>query len=253
LWFGILKARFGRNTDLHRLVRFKRFSVVAVAVCFITAASAWLSFQHIPPWYRPLSLTRAQAETVREEAERTFELVSAKMVAKAPFSVSFSEKQINDTLSAQQVIWPAMLSSLGPLLTGPCVEIEPGHVRVGLRWRKGEVQTIVNNRLVPEEADGVLSLRSAGTRAGSLPIPASAIWSQLVGRPATRNAAGSAAQPDPRQVDSLSGALHRLVVAGEPMSLADVFYWPNGDIPFRISDVELQIDRVTISVLPLPH
>lgn len=243
---------------MQKFVRFKRFAFVAAGGLLIAAAGAWLSFQRIPPWYRPLWLTRAQAETVREEAEQTFEMASGKMVAGEPFSVSFSEQQINDMLSAQQVIWPAALPSLGPRLTDPCVDVEPGHIKVGLRWRRGEIQTVLNNRLVLRKADGELTLTSAGARAGSLPIPASAIWKHFVDQPATGSAAHVTAQAAPRQAvldtgvsRTLTGALHRLLVAGEPLSLAGVFYWPNGDIPFTISDLELQQDRITLSVLPL--
>ena len=251
MWFGVILGRLAREPDLQRFVRFKRFAFVAVGGLGIAIAGAWLSFQRIPPWYRPLWLTRAQAETVREEAEQTFEMASGNMVAGEPFSVSFSEQQINGMLSAQQVIWPAALSSLGPQFTDPCVDVEPGHIKVGLRWRRGEIQTVLNNRLVLREADGGLTLKSAGARAGSLPFPASTIWERFVDRPATESAAYVAGQPAPRRADTLSAALHRLLVAGEPLSLDGVFYWPNGDIPFTISDLELQRDRITVSVLPL--
>ena len=241
-----------REPVLTKFVGFKRFAFVAASGLLIALAGAWLGFQRIPPWYRPLWLTRAQAETVREEAEHSFELASGKMVAGAPFSVSFSEQQINDILSAQQVIWPAALSSLGPGLTDPCVDLEPGYINVGLRWRRGEIQTVLNNRLVLQKADGELTLNSAGARAGLLPIPASTIWKRLVDRSATGNTAHLTPQPALRQPDTLSDALHRLLVAGKPLSLAGVFYWPNGDIPFTIADLVLQQDRITVSVLPLP-
>ncbi len=251
MWFGVVRGHLPREPDLQKFVRFKRLAFVAAGGLGIAIAGAWLSFQRIPPWYRPLWLTRAQAETVREEAEQAFELASGKMVAGEPFSVSFSEQQINDMLSAQQVIWPAALASLGPQLTDPCVDVEPGHVKVGLRWRRGEIQTVVSNRLVLRKADGELTLKSAGARAGSLPIPASTIWARFVDRPATGNTAHGVAQPAPDQAGTLTGALRRLLVAGEPVSLAGVFYWPNGDIPFTISDLKLQQDRITVSVLPL--
>ncbi len=176
MWFGGVRGHLAREPDLQRFSRFKRFALVSAGGLLIAAAGAWLSFQRIPPWYRPMWLTRAEAETVREEAEQTFELASGKMVAGEPFSLSFSERRINDMLSAQQVIWPAFLSSLGPGFTEPCVDVEPGHLKVGLRWRRGEIQTVLNNRLVLQEADGELTLKFAGTRAGSLPIPASTIW-----------------------------------------------------------------------------
>ncbi len=251
MWLGVLGGHSARESDLQRFVRFKRIAFITAGSLGIAAAGAWLTFQRIPAWYRPLWLTRAQAETVREEAEQTFEMASGKMVAGEPFSVSFSERQINDMLSAQQVIWPAALSSLGPQFTDPCIDVEPGHIKVGLRWRRGEIQTVLNNRLVLQEADGALTLKSADARAGSLPIPASTIWERLVDRPATGDTAHAAAQPAPRQADTLSGALHRLLVAGETLSLAGVFYWPNGDIPFTITDLEFQQDRITVSVLPL--
>ena len=116
---------------------------------------------------------------------------------------------------------------------------------------RGEIRTVLNNRVVLQEADGELTLKSAGARAGSLPIPASTIWKRIVDRPATGNTTPLAAQPAPRRVDTLSGALHRLLVDGEPLSLAGVFYWPNGDIPFTISDLQLQRDRITVSLQPL--
>ena len=183
--------------------------------------------------------------------KRIFEMASGKMVAEEPFAVSFSERQINDMLSAQQVIWPAALSSLGPRLTDLCVDVEPGHIRVGLRWRRGEIQTVLNNRLVLLRTDGELTLKSTRARAGSLPIPASTLWKRFVDRPPSEGSACVDEKPAPHQADTLGGAWHRLLVAGEPVSLAGVFYWPNGDIPFTISDVVLQQDRITVSVLPL--
>ena len=50
---------------------------------------------------------------------------------------------------------------------------------------------------------------------------------------------------------ALDAAWRRALIRSEPISLADTWRWPNGDIPYKISGLDLQADRITVRVVPL--
>ncbi len=109
------------------LRRLRRIAPLLLVLTLICCACSWLSFQHIPGWYRPLWLTRAQAEAVRSEAERSFESTTEKMLAGRPFSVTFTTRQINEMLAAQQLLWPAATNWLHSRLSArAAARNEPG-------------------------------------------------------------------------------------------------------------------------------
>ena len=116
------------------------FSVVGLAV-------AWLFFQHIPAWYRPIWLSRNEAEAVREQAEQIFEVVTEKMVAGEPFSITFTARQINELLSVQELIWPMGATWLDSGFESPYVDIRENHLNLGMRYRWGQIQSILSLKL----------------------------------------------------------------------------------------------------------
>lgn len=234
------------------LHRPKRIALGMLTLLSMALAVGWMYFQHIPAWYRPLWLTRAQAEAACDEAEQTFEIVSRKMVAGQPFSITLTTRQINEMLSAQQILWPAATAWLDPRFGAPCVDIEADRIKVGLRCRWGRIQSVLSVQLAAQVQDNQLVINVLSTHAGSLPVPASAVSRQYF---RSQNAAGDAvpaATPSAAQaVDPLVAVIRQLLLESESITLADTLWWPNGDIPFQVSDISLKPDSVTIRLVPL--
>ncbi len=218
----------------------------------IGSAVGWMYFQHIPGWYRPVWLTRAQAELVRDQLQQTFEIASEKMVAGKAFSITFSAQQINEMLSAQQIIWPAATAWMDPRWSAPCVDIQSEHIKVGLRCRWGQIQSVLNVQLAARDQNNELAINVLSVKAGSLPVPTPVVSRRYFGWQNSSDAAVRAtAQRPPDATDPLAEALDKLLFEGRPLSLADTFWWPNGDIPFKISAIAFESGSVTIRVLPL--
>lgn len=236
---------------LKRRARLRRLLVGSTLLLIIASGVAWMCFQYIPSWYQPVWLSRAQTEMVRSRAERTFEQVSSSMVRGEPFSLTLTALQINEMLAAQQLIWPAATAGVGRGFTAPCVKIEPDQIKLGLRYRWGQIQSVLSIELWIRNTQPGLALEAKSARAGSLPVPLgllSPAGSALEASGSTRQPAqaGPAAEPD-----TLINALVGLLNDGKPVSLSKAFRWPNGDIPFQITDLLLDRDRLTLRLLPL--
>ena len=226
----------------------RRIATPLLVLILIVCAASWLSFQHIPRWYQPLWLTRAQAEAVRGEAERAFEFTTEKMLAGQPFSVTFTARQINEMLAAQQLLWPAATAWLDARLSAPCVEIGSHHLNIGMRCAWGQIQSVLSARLAARPASGGVALHLASTRAGSLPMPGS-LFTTCYLRPRLE-APAAASLPAPETRDTLASILRKLLTEGQTIAFDQVMWWHNGDIPFSITDMTLREGSVTIHVSP---
>lgn len=237
---------------LKRRARLKRLLVGSALLLITSSGVAWMCFQYIPSWYQPVWLSRAQTEMVRSRAERTFEEVSSSMVRGEPFSLTLTALQINEMLAAQQLIWPAATAGLGREFTAPCMKIEPDQIKLGLRYRWGQIQSVLSIELWIRHTEAGLVLGAKSARAGALPVPLS-----LLAPPARSAAQASASARQPSRAsqgtkpETFVDALDGLLNYGQPMSLSKTFRWPNGDVPFQITDLGLHHDWLTLQILPL--
>ncbi len=237
---------------LRRRARLRRLLVGSTLLLILASGVAWMCFQYVPSWYQPVWLSRAQTEMVRSRAERTFEQVSSSMVRGEPFSLTLTALQINEILAAQRLIWPAATAGLGRGFTAPCVNIKPDQIKLGLRYRWGQIQSVLSVELWVRNTQSGLVLEAKSAKAGVLPVPLG-----LLAPSARSTAQASASTRQPAQAspgaepETLADALDGLLNYGQTVSLSKTFRWPNGDVPFQITELVLNHDSLTLQILPL--
>lgn len=229
----------------------KRIAKGTAVLLVVGVVVGWMCFQHIPAWYRPVRLTADQAETVRRQLQQTYETASEKMVAGEAFSLTFTARQINEMLSAQQIIWPAATQWLDRRLSAPSVSIEEGRIAVGMRCRWGQIQSVLSLQLALRGRDDDLALAVVSAGAGSLPVPVRLISKRCLALQEQRSSSTSEEKGGAEEPAPLDAAWRHALIQSESISLADTWRWPNGDIPYKISGLDLQADRITIRVVPL--
>ncbi len=223
-------------------ISLKRAVAGGAVLVFLATLLAWLCFQHVPAWYRPLWLTHTEVEAVGREAQQAFELISQKMAGGRAFSVTLDDRQINRMLAARRVIWPASTDWLPADLRTPCVALAGEQVMVGLRWRRGEVQSILSAAVRLSADDQHLAIALGSARAGALPLPLAALR-RLRGRPAE-------AAPGATRSGSQIGA--DLLHARPAAAVSNEFVWPNGKIRFRVTDIAVDGSTLRVRVCPQP-
>ncbi len=237
---------------LKRRTWLRRLLVGSAFLLMLTSGVAWMCFQYIPSWYQPVWLSRAQTEFVRSRAERTFEEVSSSMVRGEPFSLTLTALQINEMLAAQRLIWPAATAGLDRGFTAPCVNIEPDQIKLGLRYRWGQIQSVLSIELWVRNTQPDLVLEAKSAKAGALPVPLGLLASRAGSDYQASAAARQPAQASPgAESETLADALDGLLNYGQAVSLSKTFRWPNGDVPFQITGLVLDRDQLTLQLLPL--
>ncbi len=229
----------------------KSLALAGLLLATMGCAALWLCFQYIPGWYQPIYLSHAEVESVRSQAEQTFEAVTQKMIAGELFSITLSARQLNEMLSAQQVLWPAAADWLDPRLTTPCVAISRDHLMIGMRFHQGQTRSILSARIRPELLGGYVSLTLEDVRAGRLPVPLEVVSSRIFPAPTlTGSALGAQARPESNS-SGVGKIVQALLKDGGRTRLEDELVWPNGEIRFRIVSLSLAENCVTLSVQPL--
>lgn len=231
--------------------RAKRIAKGTVVLLVVGVVVAWMCFQHIPAWYQPVRLSADQAETVRRQLQQTYETASQKMVAGEAFSLTFTALQINEMLSAQQVIWPAATQWLDPRLSAPSVNIKEDRVTVGMRCRWGQVQSVLSLRLALRGGEDDLAVSVVSAGAGSLRVPVWLISKRWLALQEHRPISAFEKKGQAEAPASPDAAWRHALIQSESISLAGTYRWPNGGIPYKISGLDLHTDRLTLHVLPL--
>lgn len=224
----------------------------ALLVSAVGLAVAWLFFQHIPAWYQPIWLSRNEAEAVRERAEQIFEIVTEKMVAGEPFSITFTARQINELLSVQELIWPMGATWLDSGFEAPCVDIRENHLNLGMRYRWGQIQSILSLKLTAKIQNDQLDIQVVSAKAGSLPVRASMFLENFSARKEPGIADSTESSPRATESSSLlQGSMERLFNAGRSISPANRFEWSNGGIAYKIVGLKLRPGTIQLQVMPL--
>lgn len=216
---------------------FKPLMICSACGLLALSAGGWLVFQHVPSWYRPRWLSAQEMQRVQREFDASFDHITRKLAAGQRFELSFTDEQLNDVIAAQPRLWPAAREWLGPALSTPRLCFEQGAVQVGIRHHWGSIQSIFNARLTPRVNTNHLVVALEECRAGSLRVPIT-----LLGKRWAASDAGAAWWD--RTVGSLLGEPRRTDVRNR-------FYWPNGDIPFRLDGIEIDEHRLTMFIEPL--
>jgi len=229
--------------------RWWRWGTAAGVMLLLGAAlTAWLMFQHIPSWYQPMEIARADLQRVRDDFVATFDgLTLAMASADRPFDYTFTQDQINAWLAAREEMWPLSREWLGPLMSDPFVAIDRGGIRLGATYRQDGVQTVASARVeLQARADGV-AVRLTEVAGGSLRVPQTWIRPELAKLDRTVWPAGerSKHQVGPGRLPALSELFEGAV-------FPNAWRWNNPRRSFRISNLKLQDGALVVTFDPDP-
>ncbi len=213
-------------------------AVVAVGL----AASAWMLFQRIPPWYRPTPVPAADLQAVKDDLARFEIALSERMNGDRPFALVITQEQLNRWLAAREQMWPPARAWIPPLMEDPFVAFEPGRVRLAGTVTLGGVRTVLNATAEIRIDSDQLFLRVFGVKGGSLPMPDALVRERLraLDERRRRTAAG------PADLPSAEGVIVGWRVPAE-------FVWPNGKRRFRVRGVRVEPGAMTLDLEPLPR
>lgn len=231
--------------------RWKRNVRVAVALVVVLvpagALTLWMTFQHIPGWYRPLKIT--DPTFVRDELTRTADDISDQIVANRPFEMTFTDAEVTSWLVTLPELYPDGIRTLPSSISEPSIHFGDDSARLGVRYHSGQLRTILNVRVAavvgPDKRTITLSLREV--RGGSLPVPR-ALLREVFDPMIQRHRSSRAANPLEQALEGI-GSVDDLF---NGVSIENRFVWPNGKRRIRIGDIRVdQAGTVTLVIEPL--
>lgn len=167
----------GRKKRLKRLKWWlATFGVVTVA----GLAGLWLSFQHVPAWYRPVEIAPDRMQSVRNDLLRVRSDFSERLLlAQLPFEYKLLQDQINDWFTAREEMWPLSREWLPPWMSDPLVIIDKDGIRLAATLNHGLLRTVGSAKLEIRADEGQIRVRLIEVNSGSLPIPHKYVLQEL--------------------------------------------------------------------------
>ena len=226
---------------------FKRIAIVSAAVALAALGAAWMMFQHIPNWYRPLQIPPEYEQAVRDDAAWTYESLNGGLnKSPRPFEHRFSQDQINAWLAMRERMWPNSRKWLPGSMSDPQVAIDAEGFRVAVTYRHRGVQTVLNALFQAHADTDRITLQLVRVAAGSLPMPPSQIQ-RLLARIDTRGwtlEKRVASQLQDHPLPALTGLF-------EGVRFPNAWIWDNGK-PFRITRLQCEPGELVVTFEPLP-
>ncbi len=226
-------------------------AVVVIALPFL-AVAAWLSFQHIPHWYRPVDLAEGVADEARRTAVTVADFVGDGIVGGNPFDLALSAAQANAWLAALPETWPDAWARVPEALHDPALSFDGGVVRIGAHYVDARWQAIVNVslRVVVSKNRDRIHIRLIDVRAGSLPLPRSTqhriVNSILEAVVRHREEAG-----DDGALAPLMANVRSAEDLFDGFTIKNDFVWFNGQRPFRLMSIRCTQDELRLRIDPL--
>jgi len=216
----------------------------------IGLAALWLTFQHKPGWYRPVTLNPAGLHQARRDATNTLDSVGDRIVRGKPFDLLLSMRSVNEWLAALPQLWPDAASRLGSQFTDLAVDFDSDDIRLGaLYTRRGwRVIASVDLKIAVTQDGRFLQITLPHLYGGSLPMPRRLLKSLLepfILQSRYKPSAGAGAF-DP--------IVSEIWSAGEQVTgvrLRNRFIWPNGRRAFRFASVEVKSGGLRLRIVPL--
>ena len=233
--------------------RWKWAIPLAATAVIVALGAAWMAFQHVPSWYRPVYVPADDYQRVRDSLQFACQEFSDGVINQESFRYTLTDRQINEWIYCRGEIWPDAEGVLPAFLAEPMIVFRPGEIILAGRYEGGEVQTVVNAGFTPtiEGDDLLIRLNSAG--GGSLPVPRALIsgplaelltseqlWSRLQIEPGLDN--------DHLTQDRIAELIES---TAKGWRVRNRFVWPNGKRPFRINGVSVEEHRLILDVVPL--
>lgn len=225
---------------------------IGAGVATLTLVALWLSFQHIPAWYRPARLDEEGVRRAQRTAAAAIDSTSAQLVKRQPFEVVLEDATVNEWIAALPESVPELTESVPPEWDGFAVSFDHQRIQIAAHYHKDGWEAIVSLALsVRVEEDGsTIQVGLDAIQGGSLPVPRlvlnrllSPMW----------EAARSRRSDDPASSALLSairsaGSIDALF---DGVELKNRFVWPNGDRPLRIDSVRIDGGKLTLKLTPL--
>ena len=238
-----------KRSSKMRLVR--RVSAGVVALIAIVICAAWLMFQHIPSWYRPIVISAlGDLDRVRQDLSGTYDrLDTAIMYANGPFEFHLREDQVNAWLAARENIEPGTKGWLPTMLSNPFVHVESDGLRVAATVRREELKTVLSARLTFETTADTLRMRMSEVRTGRLPIPEK--WLREALADLADKLQSSENPKSARNSTKAEPAEWEQLFAGIDLKNTVVSEFINR--PFRITDLRFEPPEIVATLEPLPR
>ena len=212
-----------RGRRRHRKI-WKRLAAGAaglVILLVLAATVAWMAFQHIPSWYVPLEVSRADLSRVRNSLPNTYQELSDQIIKGEPFDFTLSEQAVTEWIVARGELYPDARDWLPTWIRDPVVSFEDDHCIVGGRIIYDDWQTIVGIHLVADISEETVTIRADRFTTGALPVPLSQL-SELLERLLHDQRLDVEAMPDPA-----AAIVGRLRSTGPTDLMAHGVSWPN--------------------------
>lgn len=228
----------------------RRACILATSIGLVGLAVLWLTFQHKPGWYRPVTLDPAGLHQARRDATNTLDSVGDRIVRGEPFDLVLSKRSVNEWLAALPQLWPDAASRLGSRFTELAVDFDSDGIRLGaLYTRRGwRVIASVDLKIAVTQDGRFLQITLPNLYGGSLPMPRRLLKSLLepfILQSRDKPSAGAGAF-DP--------IVSEIWSAGEQVTgvrLRNRFIWPNGRRAFRFASVEVKSGELCLRIEPL--
>lgn len=244
---GIAHVGIRRKQSIRIL---RRVCILATSIGLIGLAALWLTFQHKPGWYRPVTLNPVGLHQARRDATNTLDSVGDRIVRGEPFDLVLSKRSVNEWLAALPQLWPDAASRLGSQFTELAVDFDSDDIRLGaLYTRRGwRVIASVDLKIAVTQDGRYLQITLPRLRGGSLPMPRRLLESLLEPfiRQSRHNPSAGAGAFDPiiREIGSASEQVAEV-------RLRNRFIWPNGRRAFRFASIEVKTGELRLRIEPL--
>lgn len=229
-----------------RKKRWLRWMVISALSVVLTVGVIALAFLHRPGWYQPVMADETTIQQAQIQSARMADTTSKQMVEKRDFAIQLTDGMVNEWLAAMPMLWPEARRWLPPEVRDPAVAFDAGEMRIGVHVERAGWRVIASAALAAEVSEDRSTIRVAlrGVRGGSLPMPegvVESLWQRLLSAVRRGRVEGlQIAAP----AESANESIHE-------MTIRNHFIWPNGERPFRITQLGAEKGVLTIGMEPL--
>ena len=236
------KSRGGRTRWI-RVVALVAFSSLSVALLVL-----WMTIQHVPSWYRPLTPDRESVHRAQIDTATLVDWISEKMVEGEQFEIILHDRSVNEWLAALPHTLPDARRSMPPGISEPIVRFDRDGILIAARCSRGGwevIASLIIEMNIPDNEDH-LSLTLRRVFGGSLPVPDMAVEAMLEPLRELNNPVYTV---EPlldglRSVESVEELF-------EGVEIRNRFIWPNGRREFRIDSITMADGAVRLVVSPV--
>lgn len=227
---------------------FKRIAIISAVMAVAGLGTAWMMFQHIPDWYRPVQVPPEYEQAVRDDVTGTYDRLNRGLnESQRLFDHRFSQDQINAWLAMRERMWPYSRKWLPAAMSNPQIMIDREGFRLAVTYHDRGIRTVLNAQFQAHADRDGITLKLVRVAAGSLPMPHSQIR-QLLAKidagawPAGKRVDGQLQDcPLPALSDLFDGA-----------RFPNTWIWENGEKPFRITQLQFEPGELVVTFEPLP-